>query len=97
MFLFQALLMQIWIYMWLYTSLIAIYSGISSPIQPLGTYEHSIDLQTNVASLWWSVNDIKQEITFELHMKTIGWIALGISPGRKDNKGFSSFNSNLIL
>ncbi|CAM4957108.1 unnamed protein product [Rotaria socialis] len=32
------------------------------------------------ADLWWTVNDDKQEILFELHVKTTGWIALGISP-----------------
>ncbi|CAF1240142.1 unnamed protein product, partial [Didymodactylos carnosus] len=37
----------------------------------------------NVAQLWWTVNDIEQEITFELHVKTIGWIALGITGGMK--------------
>jgi hypothetical protein len=88
MFQFQVPLMHIWIYLWLYISLIVIEicTGISSPLRPLTTYEHSVELQTNVADLWWTVNDIKQEITFELHMKTIGWIALGISPGRKLNK-----------
>jgi len=80
--------MQIWIHLSLYISLIVIEicSGISSPLRTFTTYEHSVELQVNVADLWWTVNDITQEITFELHMKTIGWIALGISPGRKLNK-----------
>ncbi|CAF4841138.1 unnamed protein product, partial [Rotaria magnacalcarata] len=39
-----------------------------------------VELQANVAQLWWTVNDIEQAITFELHVNTIGWIALGISP-----------------
>jgi hypothetical protein len=56
--------------------------GISSPIQPFTTYKHSVELQVNVADLWWTVNDAEQEIIFELHVKTTGWIALGISPGR---------------
>jgi hypothetical protein len=77
--------MQIGIHLSLYISMIVIEicSGISSPLRPFTAYDHSIELQANVADLWWTVNDITQEITFELHMKTIGWIALGISPGRK--------------
>ena len=57
-------------------------NGISSPVQPFTTYKHSIELQANVADLWWTVNDAEREIIFELHVKTTGWIALGISPGR---------------
>lgn len=70
---------------WLYVSLIAlrISTGIGSPLRPLATYDHSIELQADVADICWSVNDTEQEITFELHMKTIGWIAFGISPGRE--------------
>ncbi|UJR19902.1 hypothetical protein I4U23_023034 [Adineta vaga] len=56
-------------------------NGISSPIQPFTEYKHSIELQTNISDLWWTVDDAEQEILFELHMKTTGWIALGISPG----------------
>ncbi|CAM2726532.1 unnamed protein product [Rotaria socialis] len=55
-------------------------NGISSPVEPFTTYKHSIELRENVADLWWTVNDDKQEILFELHVKTTGWIALGISP-----------------
>ncbi|CAF0955087.1 unnamed protein product [Adineta ricciae] len=55
-------------------------SAISSPIQPYTSYRYSTELQSNVADLWWTVNETKQEIIFELHMKTTGWIALGISP-----------------
>ncbi len=57
-------------------------NGISNPLTPFTIYEHSTELQSNVADLWWTVNDNKQEITFELHIKTMGWIALGSSPGR---------------
>jgi hypothetical protein len=57
-------------------------NGISSPISPFTTYKHSIELQENVADLWWAVDDAEVEIMFELHIKTTGWIALGISPGR---------------
>ena len=56
--------------------------GISSPIPPFASYQHSIVLQPNVADLHWTIDDVKQEITFELHVKSTGWIALGISPGR---------------
>ncbi|CAF3460707.1 unnamed protein product [Rotaria socialis] len=53
---------------------------ISSPVQPFTTYKHSIELQANVADLWWTVDNVEEEIIFELHVKTTGWIALGISP-----------------
>jgi hypothetical protein len=56
-------------------------NGISSPIHPYTSYRYSTELQNNVADLWWTVNETQQEITFELHIKTTGWIALGISPG----------------
>ncbi len=56
--------------------------SISSPIQPLMSYQYSMDLQANVADLHWTINDEKQEIIFELHVKSTGWIALGISPGK---------------
>jgi hypothetical protein len=46
------------------------------------SYQHSIELQTNVADLHWTVDDDKREIIFELHVKSTGWIALGISPGK---------------
>ncbi len=64
-------------------------SSISSPIPPLGNHKYSSELESNVADLWWTIDDAKKEITFELHIKTIGWIALGISPGRLiDNRIF---------
>jgi hypothetical protein len=53
----------------------------SSPIQPFTTYRYAIELEPGIADLWWTVNNDANEITFELHMKTTGWIALGISPG----------------
>jgi hypothetical protein len=56
-------------------------NGISSPIQPYTNYKYSTELQANVADLWWTPDEDKQDITFELHIKTTGWIALGISPG----------------
>ncbi|CAF3360809.1 unnamed protein product [Rotaria socialis] len=54
--------------------------SISSPLQPFITYQHSVELEKDVADLWWTIDSAKREITFELHIKTIGWIALGISP-----------------
>jgi hypothetical protein len=74
---------------WLYTvsylilSLLAVQkcNGISSPIQTYTNYKYSTELQVNVADLWWTVNETQQDIIFELHIKTTGWIALGISPG----------------
>jgi hypothetical protein len=57
-------------------------NGISSPLPPFTTYKHSTELQANTADLWWTVDADEREIIFELHIKTTGWIALGISPGR---------------
>ncbi|CAF3656855.1 unnamed protein product [Rotaria sp. Silwood1] len=54
--------------------------SISSPVYPFATYKHSVELQVNVADLWWTVNDAETEVVFELHINTTGWIALGISP-----------------
>ncbi|CAF0775985.1 unnamed protein product [Adineta ricciae] len=55
-------------------------AALSSPIAPFATYKHSAELQKDIADLWWTVDDAEQEITFELHIKSTGWIALGISP-----------------
>ena len=55
--------------------------GISSPLIPFTNYNYSISMQENVSDLWWNVNKVEQEILFEFHVKTIGWIAFGISPG----------------
>jgi hypothetical protein len=57
-------------------------NGISSPITPFATYNHSVELLANVSDLWWTVDETNQMIFFELHTKTTGWIALGISPGK---------------
>ncbi|CAF2882697.1 unnamed protein product, partial [Rotaria sp. Silwood2] len=50
------------------------------PISRFKTYQHSTELQPDVANLWWTVDETEAEIMFELHIKTTGWIALGISP-----------------
>jgi hypothetical protein len=44
-------------------------------------YTYNTELENGVADLWWSVDEAKEDILFELHIKTTGWIALGISPG----------------
>ncbi|CAF3053826.1 unnamed protein product [Rotaria sp. Silwood2] len=67
-------------YLVVFLHLIEINNGITSPILPYTTYNHSIELKTNVTDLWWTTNEINQEILFELHIHTTGWIALGISP-----------------
>ncbi len=54
----------------------------TSPISPLSNHKYSTELEKNVADLWWTIDDSKGEITFELHINTTGWIALGISPGK---------------
>ncbi|CAF1548880.1 unnamed protein product, partial [Adineta ricciae] len=51
-----------------------------TPSYPMQSYDRTIELEKNIVQLWWTVDDIEQEITFELHVKTTGWIALGISP-----------------
>ncbi|CAF2973272.1 unnamed protein product [Rotaria socialis] len=55
--------------------------SISSPITPFTTYRYSTELEKGIADLWWTVDNGAKDITFELHMKTTGWVALGISPG----------------
>lgn len=57
-------------------------NGLTSPITPFTNYDHSVELQTNVSDLWWTTDEGNQTILFELHVKTTGWIALGISPGK---------------
>ena len=59
--------------------------GVSSPITPFVNYSHTIELQIGIADLWWTTNDTAKEITFELHVNTTGWIALGVSPGNRLN------------
>jgi hypothetical protein len=54
---------------------------ITSPIQPFTNYRYATELQSHVADLWWTVDEVQQDITFELHIKTTGWIGFGISPG----------------
>ena len=56
--------------------------AVTSPIPPYNNYTYATELQSNLADLWWTIDDARHEITFELHIKTTGWIALGISPGR---------------
>ncbi|CAF3360260.1 unnamed protein product [Rotaria socialis] len=55
-------------------------NAISSPIPPYTNYTYATELQPNLADLWWSIDDLRKEITFEFHINTTGWIALGISP-----------------
>ncbi|CAF5204153.1 unnamed protein product, partial [Rotaria magnacalcarata] len=55
-------------------------NAISSPIPPYTNYTYATELQPNLADLWWSIDDLRNEITVEFHINTTGWIALGISP-----------------
>ena len=57
--------------------------AISDPPLPFITYNYSTSLQENISILWWNVNETSEEIVFELHIQTTGWIALGISPGKR--------------
>jgi hypothetical protein len=74
-----------WIYVIFYSFLSLLVlensNAITSPLQPYTNYRYSTELQPNVADLWWTVNETQQDILFELHINTTGWIALGISPG----------------
>ncbi|UJR36615.1 hypothetical protein I4U23_029335, partial [Adineta vaga] len=54
--------------------------GLFSPITPYMNYTYSVEISSVSADLWWSIDTNKSEITFELHMNTTGWIAMGISP-----------------
>ncbi|CAF1495013.1 unnamed protein product [Rotaria sp. Silwood1] len=54
---------------------------VSSPLTPFTTYNYFTSLEANVSDLWWNVNETSQEIIFEFHVRTTGWIGLGISPG----------------
>jgi len=56
-------------------------NSLSSPITPYINYTYSIELLANTSDLWWTVDNVTKEITFELHVATTGWIELGISPG----------------
>ncbi len=56
-------------------------NGLSSPITPYTNYTYSIELVANTSDLFWTVDNDTKMITFELHIHTTGWIALGISPG----------------
>lgn len=60
-------------------------STFSSPIRPFDTYKSHIELEKNISDLWWTVDDAEEEITFELHMATTGWISLGISKSKTFN------------
>ena len=55
--------------------------ALSSPLKPFTNYTYSTSLKDKVGDLWWTVDAVQKEITFEMHIKTTGWIALGISPG----------------
>ena len=66
----------------IFVEMVSMIVCISSPIQPFASYRNTTELMENVADLWWTVNDLKMEITFELHVKTTGWIALGIALGQ---------------
>ena len=56
-------------------------SVLSSPLAIYTTYKNQISLVSNQINLWWTVDEINEEILFEYHVKTTGWIALEISSG----------------
>ena len=56
-------------------------NAVASPLTPFTNYTYYNALNNDAADLWWTINTTRREITFELHIKTTGWIALGISPG----------------
>ena len=71
------------------------------PLVPSEDYTHSLDVDEDRPSqylvLWKLVN--KDEIQFEIHVKTNGWIGMGISPngGMAGNDYFIYFERKLIL
>ncbi|CAF0867444.1 unnamed protein product [Adineta steineri] len=71
---------------------------LSSPIRQFTTYRNATELMKNVADLWWTVNDVDKEITFELHVKTTGWVALGIASTEENSRdadmGIGWINAN---
>ena len=71
-------------------------NAISSPIPTYRNYTYATELQSNLADLWWSIDDVRKEITFEFHLNTTGWIALGISPGTITCNLFVTFESFLF-
>lgn len=56
-------------------------SVLSSSLTLYTTYENQIEVESHNLSIWWNVDEIKKEIVFEYHVKTTGWIGLGVSPG----------------
>lgn len=79
------MLRQVVIFLTAWVFVITRCTGISSPIQPFTTYKHSAELEKGTVDLWWTVDDAEKEITFELHVKSTGWVALGISPGKNSS------------
>ncbi|CAF3425896.1 unnamed protein product, partial [Rotaria socialis] len=67
---------------WIILSVLIVRKTIAttSPLTPYTSYQFSTELEHNIADLWWIVDENRQEITFELHIKTTRWIAFGISP-----------------
>ncbi|CAF3437207.1 unnamed protein product [Rotaria sp. Silwood2] len=63
-----------------------------------------MELKPNLANLWWTVDNAEREITFELHIKTTGWIALAdgmtgadIGVGWVDNKDNAYFQDRYVF
>lgn len=56
-------------------------SSLSSPLSTYLNYSYSTTIRANAIDFWWSIDRIRDEITFELHVNTTGWLALGISSG----------------
>jgi hypothetical protein len=44
-------------------------NGISSPLLRYRTYKNSIELESNIVDLWWTIDDLEKEIIFEFHVK----------------------------
>ncbi|CAF3765470.1 unnamed protein product [Rotaria socialis] len=42
----------------------------------LHLHESRLSLKKDTTDLWWTIDDTEKEITFELHIKSTGWIAL---------------------
>ena len=51
----------------------------------------------DVAKLWWTANDTTKDITFELHVKTTGWVSLGIGSSTISRCSTPEFSIELLL
>ena len=66
-------------------------NALASPVPTFTTYMFSIELWPNMTDLFWNVDNDTNEVIFELHVRTTGYIGLGISPGMASSSTISEF------